>query len=100
MVVANFLVLDPLLKGLGHSQVMMFPRPEIQLSPSEVLVLAKRRLISAGSSLRAKSPKSAQPTSLREPGTQDPAGLQAPQAARTAGTRSHRLHPRQTATSH
>ena len=37
-------------------------------------------------------------TSLREPGAHDPAGLQAPQAAQTAGYTSHRLHPLQMAT--
>ena len=33
--------------------------------------------ISAGGTLRARPPGPAQPTSLREPGTQDPAGPQA-----------------------
>ena len=115
LVVANFLVLGPLLKGLGswsgkdvpinlYQTNAILPAdkkgwgPKIQLSPSEVLVLARRRQISAGSSLRAKSPKSSQLSSLREPGTQDPAGPQTPQAASTAGTRSRRLQPRQTAT--
>ena len=86
MVVANFLVLDPLQKGLGswsgndvpinlyQTNVILCADkkgwgPEIQLSPSEVLVLARRKQISVGSSLRAKSPKSSQLSSLREPGS-------------------------------
>ena len=44
--------------------------PKTQLSPSRVSVLAKRRQISVGSSLRARFPDSAQLSSLKEPGTQ------------------------------
>ena len=58
--------------------------------------LAKRRQISVGGSLRARSPDPAQLSSLREPGTQDPTGPQAPQATQTARARSHRLCPTQT----
>ena len=71
--------------------------PKAQLSPSKVQVLAKRRQISVGGSLRARSPDPAQLSSLREPGTQDPTGPQAPQAAQMAGARSRRLCPMQTA---
>ena len=47
--------------------------------------LAERRQISAGSSLRTKSPGPTQPSSLTEPGTQDPTGPQPPQAAQRVG---------------
>ena len=67
------------------------------LSPSEVQVLAKRRQISTDGSLRARSPDS--PAVIAEgarlPG--DPTGPQGPQVSWTAGTRSHRLRPMQTA---
>ena len=55
--------------------------PKVQLSPSKVPVLAKRRQSSVGSSFRARSPDSVHLSSLREPGAQDPTGTQAPQAA-------------------
>ena len=41
---------------------------KVQLSPSKAPVLANRRQSSAASSLRARSPDSAQLSSLREPG--------------------------------
>ena len=44
--------------------------PKAQLSLSKVPVLAKRRQISGGSSLRARFPHPAQLSSSREPGTQ------------------------------
>lgn len=69
-------------KGWGH---------QAQLSLSEVQILAKRRQISADGSLRARSPDSVQLPWLRKPGTQDPAGPQAPQATWTAGARFCRL---------
>ena len=43
---------------------------KVQLSPSKAPVLANRRQSSAASSLRARSPDSAQLSSLREPGAQ------------------------------
>ena len=42
-----------------------------------------RRQVSAGSTFRAGSPDPAPPSSLREPGTQHPAGPQPPQAPQT-----------------
>ena len=53
-----------------------------QLSPSRVLVLGKRRQISAGGSRRARSPDSAQLSSLRGPGLRSswPSGLRPPTA--------------------
>ena len=48
--------------------------PKAQLLPCEVQVLAKRRQVSVGSSLRARSPDPAQPPSLWEPDAQGPAG--------------------------
>ena len=44
--------------------------PKAQLSPSKSPVLANRRQISVGRSLRARFPHPAQMSSLREPGTQ------------------------------
>ena len=44
--------------------------PKAQLPPSEVQVVAERKQISVGSSLRVRSPDPAQQSSLREPGTQ------------------------------
>ena len=44
--------------------------PKAQLSPSKVLILAKRRQVSVGSSLSARSPHRAQLSSLKEPGAQ------------------------------
>ena len=61
------------------------------------------RQISAGGTLKARTPDPAQLSSLREPGTQDLASPQVPQAAQTGGgvgvgreggregVRSHRL---------
>ena len=70
LVVANFLVSEPLFLRSGNTvpvnrhqtNVILCPDkkgqgPKAQLSPSEVLpVLAKRREISVGSFLRARSP--------------------------------------------
>ena len=64
-----------------------------QLSPLEIQVLVKRRQISAGGSLRARSPDPAQLSSMREPSALDPPGPQAPQAAQMAGASAHRLAP-------
>ena len=79
--------------------------PKAQLSPSEVPVLEKRRQISVGSSLPARSPDPAQKLSwLREPDAQDPSGPRLLRPPRLAGEvsgkgvgRSHRLCPRQAA---
>ena len=56
------------------------PGPKAQLSPSEAQVLAKRRQVSAGGSHRARPQDPAQRSLLRQPSTQAPAELQAPQA--------------------
>ena len=71
--------------------------PNLQLSPSEVQVLAKTKQRSAGGVFRARFPDAVQLSSLREPGAQDPPDPQAPQATQTAGARSPRLHLMQTA---
>ena len=55
--------------------------------------LSKRRQISAGGSLRARSPDPAQLSSVREPSALDPPGPQAPQATQMAGANAHRLAP-------
>ena len=55
------------------------------------------RQLSAGGTLRARSPDPAQPSPLREPDAQDPAGPQAPKAAQT-GAGVLRLGPLETAT--
>ena len=67
----HFLMSDPLLLRSGHGHVTTSLQtstkqilcsdkkgkgPQAQLSPSEVQILAKRRQISAGGSLRARSP--------------------------------------------
>ena len=44
--------------------------PKAQLSPANVSVLAKRRQIAVGSSFKARFPRLAPLSSLREPGTQ------------------------------
>ena len=56
--------------------------PKAQLSPSRVLVLGKRRQISAGGSRRARSPDSAQLSLLRGPGLRSSwsSGLRPPTA--------------------
>ena len=46
------------------------PGPKAQLPPSEVQVVAEKKPISVGSSLRVRSPDPAQQPSLREPGNQ------------------------------
>lgn len=56
-----------------------------KLSLSEVALLAERRQRSVGSALSTRSRDPAQLLSLKEPGAQDPAGPQAPQATHTAG---------------
>ena len=61
--------------------------PKVRLSPSKVLVMAKKRQSSVGSSLRAWSPDPTQLSSLKKSGAQS-AGSQAPQA-----TQSGRLGP-------
>ena len=71
--------------------------PAPRLGPPASAQAWLKRQISAGGSLRARSPEPAQPSSPREPGAQDPTGPQAPQAAQTAGARSCRLRPRQMA---
>ena len=53
------------------------------LSPCEAQVLAKRRQVSAGGPLRARSPAPAQLSSLREPAAQGPTRSPAPQATQT-----------------
>ena len=57
------------------------------LSPCEVQVLAKRRQVSAGGSLRARSPAPAQLSSLREPAAQGPTRSPAPQVTQIWGGR-------------
>ena len=72
-------------------------RPAPSLGPPASAQAWLKRQISVGGSLRARSPDTAQLSSLREPGAQDPAGPQAPQAAQTVGPRCPRLCPMQTA---
>ena len=61
---------------------------KVQLSPSKVPVLAKRRQSSAASSLRVRSPDSAQLSPLREPGAQPnwPSGSSGRQTGRPGPT--------------
>ena len=64
--------------------------PKVQLSPSKVPALAKRRQISVGSSFRARYPHPAHLSCLREPGIQ----LNWPSVSSDyphGETRSHRL---------
>ena len=65
---------------------------KVQLSPCKVLVLAKRRQSSVGSSLRAGSPGSTQLSSLKKPGAQ-PSWLSGSSGHPKWETRSHRLRP-------
>ena len=65
---------------------------KVQLSPSKVLVLAKRRQSSVGSSLRAGSPGSTQLSSLKKPGAQ-PSWLSGSSGHPKWDTRSHTLRP-------
>ena len=51
--------------------------PAPSLGPPASVHAQLKRQISAGDTLRARSPDPAQPSSLREPGPQDPACLQA-----------------------
>ena len=71
--------------------------PKVQLSPSKVPALAKRRQISVGSSFRARFPHPAQLSSLREPGSQ-PNCPSVSSSCPNGETRSQKLQPRQTAT--
>ena len=71
--------------------------PRVQLSPSKVPVLAKRRQSSVGSSFRARYPHPAHLSCLREPGIQ----LNWPSVSSDyphGETRSHRLQLTQMAT--
>ena len=52
--------------------------------PVGVLLPVLKKQISTGGSLRARSPDPAQPSSLREPGVQDPNSPQPPQATQIA----------------
>ena len=74
--------------------------PWVPSGTTTTQVLPKRRQISVGGSLRARSPDPAQLSWLRKPGAQDPSGPQASQATQTGAcegeTMSHRLQPRQT----
>ena len=76
-------------KPLSNQRYSLFwqnrPRWGGTTLPSEVVVLAERRQSSASGSLRARAADPVQQSSLREPGAQDPASSQAPQAAPTAG---------------
>ena len=69
------------------------PRLRSQLCPSEAQVLAKRRQVSTGGSHRARPPDPAQRSSLMQPSTQAPAGLQSPQAAHTVESGPARCSP-------
>ena len=63
-------------------QVVTLPgsiRPAPSLAPPASAQARLKREISAGSTLIAKSPDPVQPSSLREPGAQDPAGPQVTQ---------------------
>ena len=57
----------------------------------------RRRQVSSSQFLGARALDSFQLSSLKEPGTQHPTGLQVPQATQTVGANSLRLHPMQTA---
>ena len=54
--------------------------PASSLGPPASAQARLRRQISAGGTLRARPPDPAQLSSLRKPGTQEPAGPRAPQA--------------------
>ena len=71
-------------------------RPAPSLGPPISAQTWLKRQISVGGSLRARSPDPAQLSLLREPGTQDPTGPQAPQATQMVGARSPRLCSMQT----
>ena len=60
-------------------------RPAPGLGPPASAQAWLKRQISVGSALRVGSPDPAQPSSLREPGAQDPTGPQAPEATQMAG---------------
>ncbi|XP_029079381.1 collagen alpha-1(XXVIII) chain-like [Monodon monoceros] len=77
------------LPGRGH--------PAPSLHPPASAEAQLKRQISVAGSLRARSPDPTQPSSLREPGAQDPAG---PQASRVAQMQAglHGLRPMETAT--
>ena len=59
--------------------------PWVPSGTTTTQVLPKRRQISVGDSLRARSPDPAQLSSLRESGAQNPTGPQAPQATGRQG---------------
>ena len=65
--------------------------------PTSAQTLLKRQ-ISAGGTLSTRPPGPDQPSSLREPGAQDPLSPQAPRVLQT-GAGSHRLQPRVTTAS-
>ena len=67
--------------------------PKAQPASSKVLVLAKRRQISAGSSLRARSPNPAKLSPL--PRTQPTSSSVSSGCPKRGETRSNRLQPRQ-----
>ena len=52
-------------------------RPATSLGPPTAAQACLKKQISGGGALQARSPDPAQPSSLREPGAQDPAGPQA-----------------------
>ena len=91
VVVANFLVSDPLFLRSGHGSCKPPPKkknvilcsekkgqgPKAQLSPCEVQVLAKGKQVSVGSSLSARSPAPCPaviPEEARNPGPSWPLG--------------------------
>ena len=83
--------------GRGAVTLPRSVHPAPSLGPAASNQAWLKRQISFGHSLRARSPDPAQLSSLREPGAQDPTGLQAPQATQTVGARSPRLCLMQTA---
>ena len=67
-------------RGGGVPALTSYPvleRPAPSLGPPTSAQAQLRRQISAGGSLRARSPEPAQPSSLRKSGAQNPAGPQA-----------------------
>lgn len=92
MSLANFMMSEPVLLRTGkNAPINLYqknvilcpdkkgPGAKAQLSSSEVPVLTWKRLISAGGSLKAKSPDPDGLSPLREAGIQEPVGPQAPQ---------------------
>ena len=72
---------------------------KVQLSPSRVLVLAKRRQITVGNTLRGRFSDPDPLSSLSEPEAQPnwPSGSSDHPNRDGGGVRSHRLGPRKTA---